>query len=92
MTDFPYEYVGGGWFRERGKPRGAKASMIHGDEAIEKAFEFVDEELLDWAEATAKFLSHLNGKRNKSGAAPLLLEARRLGLFKKEPWAEEKDQ
>jgi len=28
---FPYEYIGGGYFRERGVPKNIKAKMIHGD-------------------------------------------------------------
>lgn len=32
-----YEYVGGGWWRERGVAKGQKARIIHGDDAIWEA-------------------------------------------------------
>ena len=34
---FPYQYMGGGWFRERGIPNGEVADMLHGEHAIEFA-------------------------------------------------------
>ena len=36
---FPYEYVGGGYFREKGTPQGEKAEIIHGMEAIKYLFD-----------------------------------------------------
>ena len=36
MTELDYEYVGGGWFRQRGVPKGETADMLHGDHAIER--------------------------------------------------------
>jgi hypothetical protein len=35
--EFPFEYIGGGYWRKRGVPRGEKAEILHGDEAIERA-------------------------------------------------------
>jgi hypothetical protein len=36
---FPYEYVGGGYFRKKDVPIGKKADMLHGIEAIKFLFE-----------------------------------------------------
>lgn len=33
--DFPFEYVGGGYFRKCGIPKGRKAETLHGQEAID---------------------------------------------------------
>lgn len=34
---FPYEYVSGGWFRQKGVKKGQPAEeMVHGDQAIEE--------------------------------------------------------
>lgn len=32
---FPFEYMGGGYFRKRGVPKGVNAEILHGKEAIE---------------------------------------------------------
>lgn len=37
--EFPFQYVGGGYFRERGVPKGKEAKMLHGMEAVAYAFE-----------------------------------------------------
>lgn len=31
---FPYEYVGGGYFRRKGVPVGKKGDSLHGQEAV----------------------------------------------------------
>ena len=31
---FPFEYVGGGFFRKRGVSKGTSAEMLHGEEVI----------------------------------------------------------
>jgi hypothetical protein len=33
--EFPFYYVGGGYFRQKGVPRGKKAESLHGQEAID---------------------------------------------------------
>ena len=33
-TPFPFTYMGGGYFRHNGVPKGQKAFMLHGAEAI----------------------------------------------------------
>ena len=38
---FPYEYMGGGYFRERGIPQNEKAKIIHGMEAMKVLFEIM---------------------------------------------------
>ena len=35
---FPFEYSGGGYFREKGIAKGVSAEMFHGQEAIEYLF------------------------------------------------------
>ena len=32
---FPYEYVGGGYFRKRNVPIGQKAKVLHGEQAVQ---------------------------------------------------------
>ncbi len=32
---FPYEYVGGGYFRRKGVPKGTQAETLHGQQAID---------------------------------------------------------
>ena len=44
IEDFPYEYVGGGYFREKGVQKGVSADIIHGMEAIKFALEWAREE------------------------------------------------
>ncbi len=34
--EFPYEYVGGGWFREKDVPLGETAKIVHGMDALEE--------------------------------------------------------
>lgn len=34
-VDFPFEYVGGGWFRFKA-PKGEKSETVHGAEALER--------------------------------------------------------
>lgn len=41
---FPFEYVGGGYFREKGVPTGINAKIIHGEEAIKFLYEKMVEE------------------------------------------------
>jgi hypothetical protein len=41
--NFPYSYVGGGYFRRKGVPVGQKAEIVHGMEAIERAWEMAIE-------------------------------------------------
>lgn len=36
---FPYDYAGGGYFRERGIPVGVSAGILHGMEAIKYVVE-----------------------------------------------------
>lgn len=36
---FPFEYVGGGYFRKKGIPKGTKAPILHGQQAIEFLYE-----------------------------------------------------
>ena len=31
---FPFYYMGGGWYRELGTPKGESATMLHGEEVI----------------------------------------------------------
>jgi hypothetical protein len=33
---FPFEYVGGGFFRAKGIPKGEEAPMLHGSEVLEQ--------------------------------------------------------
>lgn len=43
---FPYEYVGGGYFRLKSVPRGKPAPLLHGNEVVTAVFE--------WAETAVK--------------------------------------
>jgi hypothetical protein len=36
---FPYEYKGGGYFREKGIPIGESAEMLHGEQAARYVYE-----------------------------------------------------
>ena len=36
QQEFNYEYVGGGYFRDKTVPKGISADMQHGDEVISK--------------------------------------------------------
>lgn len=38
---FPFDYVGGGYWRERGIPKGVPAKIIHGREALMEALIFI---------------------------------------------------
>ncbi len=38
---FPFEYVGGGYFRRKGVPKNVSAEIIHGQEAIKRVYEWV---------------------------------------------------
>ncbi len=38
---FPFEYVGGGYFRRKGVPKNVRAEIIHGDEAVRRVYEWV---------------------------------------------------
>jgi len=35
-ADFRFKYVGGGYFRDKGMPKGEKAEVRHGDEIIDE--------------------------------------------------------
>ncbi len=39
MSDFPYTYVGGGYWRANGVPEGESAEILHGQHALDKALE-----------------------------------------------------
>lgn len=32
---FPFEYVGGGYFRRKGVPKGQTAEMLHGEQVVD---------------------------------------------------------
>lgn len=34
VADFPFEYVGGGYWRRRGVPRGERSETLHGAEVL----------------------------------------------------------
>jgi hypothetical protein len=38
--DFPFEYTGGGFFRQKGIPVGESADMRHGEEIVEEAIKY----------------------------------------------------
>ena len=40
---FPFDYVGGGYFRRRGVPKGINAEMLHGKEAVEYLYRAMTE-------------------------------------------------
>ena len=40
---FPYEYIGGGFWRQKAVKRGEKAKILHGDEAIKFLYEKMSE-------------------------------------------------
>jgi len=40
---FPYEYQGGGYFREKGIAQGKSAKILHGQEAVKFLYEAVRE-------------------------------------------------
>lgn len=40
FENFPYRYVGGGYYREKHVPPGETAHTLHGDEALKKMAEF----------------------------------------------------
>lgn len=54
ILNFPFEYKGGGYFREKGVPKGEPAKVLHGDHAIEAAIKhatentFTIEEIADY--------------------------------------------
>jgi hypothetical protein len=48
---FPFEYVGGGYFREKGVPKGQSAKILHGMEAIKFVVEAMKEEKLEHGQA-----------------------------------------
>lgn len=39
MDDFPFEYVGGGYWRKSGAPAGEPAEILHGGKALAAAAE-----------------------------------------------------
>jgi hypothetical protein len=64
---FPFEYVGGGYWRKRGVPRGEKAETLHGDEAIEKARAELVEEIERLRELAAWFKLRLHAAHSING-------------------------
>jgi hypothetical protein len=40
--EFPYEYVGGGYFRRKGVPKGEPAETLHGAQAVEYAYSEIE--------------------------------------------------
>ena len=36
---FPFEYISGGYFRQKGVKKGEKAEILHGDQAIRFLYE-----------------------------------------------------
>ena len=40
---FPYQYVGGGYFRKKGVPEGQKTECLHGMEAVEYVLKRIEE-------------------------------------------------
>jgi len=42
--DFPFEYKGGGFFRQKGIPVGESAEMRHGEEIVEEALKYAQTE------------------------------------------------
>jgi hypothetical protein len=45
FEQFPYRYVGGGYYRDKRVPPGEPAPTLHGDEALRKMAEFASENL-----------------------------------------------
>ena len=43
---FPFEYVGGGYFRKKGVPKGKSAEILHGMDAIEFVVKAMNDEKL----------------------------------------------
>lgn len=43
MTDLNYEYVGGGYFREKGHQKGEIAPTLHGEQILELARQLIAE-------------------------------------------------
>lgn len=41
LKDFPYKYVGGGYFRDSRIKKGENADIVHGDEIVKKIIEFI---------------------------------------------------
>jgi len=41
---FKYEYVGGGYFRERNVPKGTNAKILHGEQAIHYLYKQLNNE------------------------------------------------
>lgn len=42
MKDFPFEYVGGGYFRDKTIPKGTSAPTLHGMQIVELIIENLD--------------------------------------------------
>lgn len=61
QTPFPYEYMGGGYFRKEDVPIGQTAEMLHGKQAIDKFRQLIlalkdPQSALDGIESTTKKL------------------------------------
>lgn len=41
VNNFPFEYVSGGYYRQKDAPKGQPTEMIHGQAALKKLAEFV---------------------------------------------------
>lgn len=44
-TLFPFEYMGGGYYRKRGVPKGISAEMLHGDEVVKRLYAEIQKHL-----------------------------------------------
>lgn len=40
VQQYPYEYVGGGYYRMKNSPKGVSAPIIHGDHIVEHIITF----------------------------------------------------
>ena len=40
---FPFEYVGGGYFRRKGVPKGTPAEILHGEQAIAYLLDVIEQ-------------------------------------------------
>lgn len=53
-----YEYISGGWFRERGVPKGESADMLHGDHAVERYQQALCGAAFAWGQLLGHFEHH----------------------------------
>lgn len=81
LSEFPFEYVGGGYFRRKGVPKGEVADMLHGQQVVEAVQAFSAERIAK-LKKEVEYLDYAN-THHKREFLRLLDEVQRLNEEKR---------